>query len=127
MRCKKCGGLMKTAMYYGEYSRCFNCAWTDYTDTPAPKQRKRTNIMRIRYSKSARIKEFRNKILRVTVLPGSKIPGRSRRSPTLIGSCPYKCDNDIVTISQNANGYKMRCSRGHTVTVKLSLEQPIWR
>jgi hypothetical protein len=126
MRCQKCGGLMKTAMYYDEHSRCFNCAWTDYTVTPVPKQRKRRNIVRVRYSKAGKVKEFQQKILRVQVLAGSK--SRSRANPTLIGSCPYKCDNDLEQISYfNSTGYKLRCKRGHIVNVKLALEQPIWR
>ena len=123
MPCPRCNGLVKNVV--GEYSRCFMCGWHNW-NTPMPERPKRKNTMRVRYAKSGKVKDFKDKILRVTVLQGSET--RSRSNPTLIGSCPYKCDFDIVTVGyHDSTGYNMRCSRDHHVNVKLSLEQPIWR
>ena len=126
MKCPRCSGLIRVGVHLGDYDRCFQCGYHNWSTPIVQRRRKRRNIMRVRYAKSGKVPEFKDKILRVQVLPGSET--RSRSNPTLIGSCPYKCDNDTETISYNDSvGYKLRCSRGHIVTVRLSLEEPIWR
>jgi uncharacterized C2H2 Zn-finger protein len=127
MKCPRCEGLVRVGKQ-GEYSRCFNCGWHNW-ETPMPPKKKRKNVMYLRYGKRGKNRDFKDKILRVTSLPGSPVAGRSRSraNPSLMATCPFHCEGELITESYNEyRGYSLICKRKHRVTVKLNLEVPRW-